>query len=274
VASSGQILAYDWRGGLVTTGAALSCPAAVSRVAAKIQKSATRKEKGFGQGVLANGTVVRVLCYPIASGEPCIRFTRPYQTSMSIGKLQETGIMSAPQAEVLKAAIAARRSILVVGCESSTNAIVLHSLVESLPSHCKILAAGDRFCAGTALENRTLFDPATLPIPEFLESVAAMDFHWIAMEGATGDQVSAVIRLGGTLQLPFLVSARLNNPSEVTSLLRAKDAESREALLHILHDARTLVLNTGPASNACNRVEALSLFTMESGAPRLVPASF
>ena len=270
VASSGLIAAYDWRGALTETGAALSCPAATARIAAKIQKSGgPSRDRGLVWTRLSGGTVARAFVPPYASGEPCLRFVRPYQTSMTLGKLQETGVATREQVAKMKEALDGNRSFLILGPASSPNSLVLHSLAESVPSNQYALVAGDRFAPGVNMANRSQFTREALASPEFAASCAAMDFDWVVLENGGVGGTAAVVRLAGSLQIPFVVSARSRTPRDISLFLAG--VEQQPELLALLDAGRTVVVTTSRAADGTGKVDGLFMFSLEAGKPKLMP---
>jgi pilus assembly protein CpaF len=268
VAPSGHIQAYDWAGARVETQASLSCPSACARIAERILDAAGEPGEGFSQARLQDNTLARVFQIPFAADIPALRFVRPFQTTMSLGKLTEAGILTAPQAQCLKSAVAKGRNLLLTGPTTATLGLLVHSLVGVTEPTERLLVAGDRFVGGPGLENATIFDPHAVHSHDFSLACSQMGFDRIAMESGSGDTVAATIELGALLQVPFIVSARLTAPTNVAALLGLANADTRLAFLESLDAAGVVLVTVGEG-----KVDSISLFTLEDGEPKLVDMS-
>jgi hypothetical protein len=268
VAPSGRIQAFDWAGNRLETSASLSCPAACARIAERIVDAAGDTGESFAEARLADNTLARVFMVPFAAEVPALRFVRPFLTPMSLEKLQETGAITAGQVAELQKAIAARRNILITGPKAATMTLLVHSLVGAIDSSERLLVSGDRFADGPGLENATIFTARAVHSHDFSEACAQMGFDRIILENGAGDTAAATIELGALLQIPYVVSARLNDPSNVSALLGMSSAETRLAFLDSLNRAGVILVATSDAG-----VDSISLFTLDGGEPKLVDMS-
>ncbi len=268
VAPSGRIQAFDWAGNRLDINASLSCPAACGRVAERILDAAGNTGDSFAEARLQDGTLARVFMVPYAAEIPALRFVRPFQTSMSLAKLQDTGVVTAAQAAELKKAVTARRNILVTGPKTSTMTLLIHSLVAAIDPSERLLVSGDRFAGGPGLENATIFAARAVHSHDFSEACSQMGFDRVVLENGAGDTVVATMELGALLQIPYIASARLNDPTNPTALLGMSNEETRLALLDSLDRAGVILVATGDAG-----VDSISLFTLQAGEPKLVDIS-
>ena len=268
VAPSGRIQAFDWAGNRLDINASLSCPAACARVAERILDAAGGGEDSFAEARLMDGTLARVFMVPFAAEVPALRFVRPFQTTMSLAKLQDTGVVTSGQAAELQKAVAARRNILVTGPRASTMTLLIHSLVGAIEPSERMLVSGERFAGGAGLENATIFAARAIHSHDFSEACSQMGFDRIVLENGAGDTAIAAMELGAMLQIPYIVSARLNDPTNLTALLGMSNAETRLAFLDSLDRAGVILVATGDAG-----VDSISLFTLQAGEPKLVDIS-
>jgi len=268
VAPSGRIQMFDWAGNRLDTDASLSCPAACARIAERILDATGDTGESFAEARLTDGTLARVFMVPFAAEIPALRFVRPFQTTMSLAKLQESGLITSGQSAELQKALAARRNILITGPKASTMTLLIHSLVPAIDPAERLLVSGDRFAEGPGLENATIFTARAVHSHDFSEACSQMGFDRIVLENGAGDTAAAIMELGALLQIPYVVSARLNDPSNVTALLGMSTAETRLAFLDSLNRAGIILVATGDSG-----VNSISLFTLEAGEPKLVEMS-
>ena len=268
VAPSGRIQKFDWAGNRLDTNASLSCPSACARVAERILDATGSAPDSFAEARLADGTLARVFLVPFAAEIPAVRFVRPFQTSMSLAKLQDAGLLKSGQAAELQRAVAARRNVLITGPKASTMTLLVHSLVSAIDPAERLLVAGDRFAGGPGLENATIFVPRSVHSHDFSEACAQMGFDRIILENGAGDTAAATMELGAFLQIPFVISARLNDPANVSALLGMSTSETRQAFLDSLNRAGVILVATGE-----DGVDSISLFTLHGGEPKLVDMS-
>jgi pilus assembly protein CpaF len=268
VAPSGRIQTFDWAGNRIETGASLSCPAACARIAERVVDAAGDTGESFAEARLVDNTLARVFMVPFAAEVPALRFVRPFLTPMSLAKLQETGAITDGHVAELQKAISARRNILITGPKAATMTLLVHSLVGAIDPSERLLVSGDRFADGPGLENATIFTARAVHTHDFSEACSQMGFDRIILENGAGDTAAATIELGALLQIPFVVSARLNDPSNVSALLGMSTAETRLAFLDSLNRAGVILVATSDAG-----VDSISLFTLEGGEPKLVDMS-
>jgi len=265
VAASGSVLAYDWRGTHVPTQVSFSCPAAVARVAAKVSPSA-----GLGLQRLDDGTLLKVLASPLSGENPCLRFVRPYQTSMSLGKLTETGLAGKEAVARLRQAVEAGRSILVVGRIPALNSLVLHGLAATLSPEKKLLVCGDRFGPAEHLKNLSTFSPTALDSDGFLSACAALEVHGMVLDAGSLQSLVRGIRICQKLQIPLLAATRVAMPSRLPAALAGVD-DRPDDLFRLLDAVGMLVVATPSAEDGTSRVDGIHMFTLDSGRPKLVP---
>jgi pilus assembly protein CpaF len=269
VASSGQIMPFDWRGEALEIDAWLSCPAACNRLAGKIIAAAGQDApEGLPTARLADGTIARAFGEPLADGAPALRFVRPFRTTMSLKKLVDTGVAQKDQADRLERAINEGRSILVTGKNPQTLALLVHSIAAIIDARTRILASGDHFQPGTALGNISTFTPAALHSPDFASASSSMGFDWLLLENGSGEEVCAAIEVAGILQIPYVISARLHDPTRVGALAGFVDDETRSGLYYFLDTRGTILAVAGRT-----KLDSLQLFTLEDGSPKLVPVT-
>ena len=273
VAPSGRLIAYDWRGGIVDTDAALSCSAATQRLADRLGADAGGPEtEGFLETRLPDGTAVRVLSSPFAAEEPGIRFVKPFQTELSLKKLVESGVGSADQVSRLQQALDGQRSIIVVGRESQTNAIVVSSMTASIPAHRKVLVCGDRFSGSAAGEHFLLFNATALTSPNFADAISVMDCHWVAADNCGGEAACAVLKLGAVHQVPFILSMRMNSPGNTFATLRAAAGEP-DKISQYINTVGPVVVSTRRDADGVDRIECLYRFSTHGDHGKLVPVT-
>jgi len=269
VATSGQLTAYDWRGEVAQTGASLSCPAANRQVAAKILAAAgAPDDAGYAQARLADGSLGKVFASPFASNEPILRFVRPFQTTMSLAKLKDTGVAANEHVAVLNRAVAQGRSVLVVGPRTQPLSLVLHSLTSAIPPDARIAASGDRFAPGSKLDGVSLFDADALHDPEFSNAFAAMGFERMIVEDAGGELLFAIFEMAAAMQIPFLASARMLDKANLAASIGATDLEGQEVVEVLLRSTGAVIVSMGP-----QKIEGLYLYTLKDGKIQLAPFS-
>jgi len=274
VSSAGRIFAYDWVGRLLDSGASLSCSAATRRIAKPIlEASSDAQERGYAQTRVHNGTLAKVLATPFAADVPSLRLVRPWAGTLSAERVQEAGVATVDQVSRLKQAIDSRRSILLISRRAPAPSMLLHCLTRMLPGQTRVLAAGERFPEGKALENLCVFDPRALGSPDFAEACGAMNFQWLAMENAVGDALCAAVELAGFLQVPFVLSTRLTAPGNISALGAAVDNETREWLYRLLVNSGTVVVTFTEGADSTELADGLHIFSVESGQPQLVPVA-
>jgi len=265
VAASGAVLAYDWRGTHVPVPVTFSCPAGVTRVAGRVSASS-----GFGTQRLEDGTLLKVLAPPLSGDTPCLRFVRPYQTSMSLGKLTETGLAGKEAVVRLRQAVEAGRSILVVGRNPAVNSLILHALAATIPPDRKLLVSGDRFGPAEHLKNLSTFSPTALGSECFLAACAALEVHGMVLDAGSLESVVRSVRFCQKLQIPLLASGRVAAPSRLAAALSGVD-EKPDDLFRMLEAVGMLVVATPSVEDGISRVDGIHVFTLDSGRPKLVP---
>ena len=273
IAPSGQIVAYDWRGGIVDTGQRLTCPAATRRVAATLARSLGKDlSDGYVEGRLSDGTTVRTLAAPLASEEPGIRLVRPFQTAMSFDKLLEGDLASSEQVANMRKALQRARSIFVLGRESQTNAIVVSALLADIPEDRKVLASGDRFLGSNAGQRWTLFSADALETGDFARACSAMDCHWVVVDNCGGDNAAGLVELGAVFQIPFIASVRTSNPRNIVNILSLTVGDP-DLLAESIRTVSPVIITTRRARDGVDRVEGVYLFAVEGNRITLVPMS-
>jgi len=266
--TSGRLLTFDWRGEVIDSSSALSCPAAVRRMTERLAGKHADKVVTLH---LAGGVVLRILREGNGGGT-AMRFVRPFQTTISLGKLQDTGVASKELAARMRKSVDAGRRIIVAGRQAQINSLVLHSLASGIPTDRKVLVCGDRFAPPLHLDHRTRFDAAMLEDPISLRKlVAGLDFNWVVVEGATCSSMSTLLRLSMETQTPFLASAKLDGPSGIVGLLSGPKFEERSEQLAMVDVLAPIIVLTERGSDGVVRVEGVYLFTLDGGRPKMVP---
>jgi len=265
VAASGAVLAFDWRGTHVPVLVSFSCPSAVARVATRVSSAS-----GFGVLRLEDGTLLKVLTPPLSGDSPCLRFVRPYQTSMSLGKLTETGLAGKEAVARLRQAVEAGRSVLVVGRTPAINSLVLHGLTATVPVERKLLVSGDRFGPAEHLKKLSTFTPSALDLEGFLGACAALEVHGMVLDAGSLASLVRAIRFCQKLQIPLLAACRVAMPSRLAAALAGVD-EKADDLFRLLDAVGMLVVATPSVEDGTSRVDGIHMFTLDSGRPKLVP---
>lgn len=269
VATSGRILVFDWRGELIDSSNALSCPAAAARLASRLARGGAG---GFTVVRLSNGTLVRVLTAPAVATGGALRFVRPFQTTMSLAKLQNAGMASKELCAKMREVVEQGRRVVVAGRQVQANALVLHSLASVIRSDCKTLVSGDRFAPSLDLQHWTAVDLSLLNDPaRFGRVVSDMDYQWMVLEGVTGSGLRSLIRISAETHIPFLASAKLDSKASLGALLAGTSPHEQTEMLPILEAISPVLVMTERGEDGVVRVEGVYLFGVERGRPKVKP---
>jgi pilus assembly protein CpaF len=131
-----ESVSLDQGEGLVPTDAAFSSSEALSLIVGRLvtlaggsfDRGATRHE-----GLLPSGFHFSAVMPPVAVGGPVVELRRVSRTAVAPEQLVARGVLSTAMAETLRRAVAARRSVLVIGPSDAGVSTLLSALAGSVP---------------------------------------------------------------------------------------------------------------------------------------------
>ena len=262
VEGPGRIL-VDRGNGLMPVGATFASGEALAAAAARLFAAAGGRlvhDRAVQEASLPDGASVLAVLPPFAVGGPYLEVRRLGRPPVPGETLVAQGMLSADMLATLRAALAVRRHITVIGPSDAGVPQLLAALVAMTPASERVLCVEASPELALPASRAVRFAAGSAGLGALIERVGALRSDRLVLDGVTGEHVRAALvalaaRSGGSLlgvRAPS-VSASLEQLAALAALAGGRDGAAALAA-----SATHLIVRMSLGEGGVRRVDAIS----------------